>query len=210
MAPPSFAPADNGFKRAIDPAIIKISASEVFSLEEATKAARKLLADADMATTDITIEGGNVNNRFQIRFPGDAGAASKLVRSCLDAQRLSKTEWRRNEVLSSDKNTVRLNVNPDKNSATVRTEIALKQVLAALKAQYSPGKTFQIPNRSEGIITVGWRRLVKIEAVDSSCTKLHWWKTGGEPEFVKQGIDKSLIEQKFEEVSGCGGEGSWS
>ena len=106
-----------------------------------------------------------------------------------------------------DRNTCPLYINPDKNAQTTRTEIALKQVLAILRLKYDPVQfPFQIPNKREGIITLNWKKLCRVQAVDSSTTRILWWGD----EYERKGIDKRHVETEFEAVNGSAGGGSWA
>ena len=149
----------------------------------------------------MALEGGKVNNKLIIRLQGGA----KAVQQVLDGQRMSKTEWTKQDVLCVDRNTCPLYINPDKNAQTTRTEIALKQVVGILRLKYDPVQ-FQMPNKREGIIILNWKKLCRVQAVDSSTTRILWW--GDEHE--RKGIDKKFVEGEFEAVNGSAGGGSWA
>ena len=173
----------------------------MFTLVEATKATQKILEDAGMAPNAAKLEGGKVNNKFVLRFP----AGAKAVQQVLDSQRISKTEWTKREVQSVDRNVCPIYINPDKNAQTTRTEIALKQVVGILRGKYT-SLQFQIPNKSEGVIMVGWQRLCKVQAIDASTTHLLWWGV----QYLKSSIDKDWVDTEFESTNGTAGVGSWA
>ena len=202
LQPPT-APPGPIFNRPIEPDIIKISCKQLFTLEEATKATKKLLEDAGLNPSAGKVEGGKVNNRFVVRF----AAGPKAVQQVLEGQRISRTEWAKQEVVTVDRNTCPIYINPDKNAQTTRTEIALKQVVGILRAKYDPAQfPFQIPSKQEGIITLNWKKLCRVQAIDASTTRILWWGD----EWERKGIDKRHVETEFEAVNGSAGGGSWA
>ena len=127
------------------------------------------------------------------------------VQNVLDGQRETPTKWREHFVKNVDNKQIPVYINPDKNAKLTRTEIGVKQTLNILRDLYG-NLEFQVPVKAEGIILVGWKKLVKVEAVDASTTVLRWWSD--QPEQSK--IDKVEVATRFEAVHGSGGVGSWS
>ena len=202
LQPPA-APSSTSFDRPIDPSIFKISCKDMLSLAEATRIAKVILEEGGVNLDSMSMEGGKVNNRFSVRLRGGPVA----VQQCLEGQRPAKfgLPWKKHFCESLDKTQCQVYINPDKNAKITRTEIALKQLQSILKDKY-PSLTFQLPNRNEGIIHVGWKKLLRVSCTDNATTTLSWW---GDT-FTKVGIDRDLVGKEFGDQNGSGEAGSWS
>ena len=201
---PGVSPPTTGFDRAVDPGILKFSCSELVKLEEATRALKAIVIDAGLNEQNIEIDHNPLSSQHVLRFKVEAATAARYVTQLLAAQRLDKFTWKRHECKSAEGKPVDFFINPDKSAKTVRTEIQTKKLQAILKSAHD-GRAFECRSRAAGVITTGWRQLVKVDVIDEHSTILRWNLTV----LATTPIDKSAIANDFIAATGTGDPVQW-
>lgn len=164
---------------------------------DAAKYAKELVTGVGISNFNISTEGLPAGNQFTIRFNEEPELASRHVRKVLVAQKLGGGKYAQHFV--------KADINPDKNTKTIRTEILLKKLLTRAKELHPPAKL--TGSKEEGMVLAGCKPLVRLDVESMSCTALDW-----NPDIVaKHNIDRETLDKFFTEEAGGGGSSiQWS
>lgn len=99
---------------------------------------------------------------------GTVETASRYVRQIHEAQKKSKTEWKKYFIQDASGSTVPAYINPDKNNKTIKGEIAVRRVHSTLK-RFHPELGDKIKQLKLSLLaSVEWAPLVKVVVVSQS------------------------------------------
>ena len=204
--PFSFDPAlpgtrSNEFNRQMDPTILKLTCKSLATDKHLHATALQVIALASIAEELVDIQIAKVARLAVIKFVGPIDSAAARASKVMAMQRLGPTEWARHKVQSVENGLIDAWINEDKSSKVVRTEIAVKAVVAIFSKRY-PDLKIAAPKRSTGEILVNWKPLCQVEAVDRNTTKLKWKPVESANHAGKHGIDMDIINADFEEKFG--------
>ena len=136
-----------------------------------------------------------------MRLDGTPGVASLLVRKVLDNQRLETSLWRKYygtslELDGQNAPTPKLLfINPDKNSKTVKSEMATRKLVQLLAHVQSDKKFYAA--KDDHVVSVNFRALARVVARSQFDVQVQWNMDVVRAENIPHANIKSTFESEF-------------
>ena len=172
-------PASSGrpFDGPVDQTILQIETSKNDLIAKATLDTfiSALFADANLDRDKYEIKGDDADCRFVIQFKGAASVAALNVGQARLTLRESSVKYKELSIAKPAGGSTRIFINPDKNPRMQKLEFETKRLGKIFQELHSaPGVKWHL-NRTDGEISKGWTRIVKLEVEQGdSPTKIRW------------------------------------
>jgi len=183
------------FWRTPDPTCLFINVHDrvKLSLRTIYKSFVELATDANIAESDYTFQGDQLDNRFDVKFTGPA--AAKHCLQFYQSLQLGRGRWKTQEASDPSNNMHRYYIVPDKNPAQVRKEVLAKQLQKGIAGLQGWAKDIFV-RKSSGTLLVDRRPLVSINVIDENQASLVWSHANR----ISNGLDQGAIEQMFRQL----------
>ncbi|CAK0797946.1 unnamed protein product, partial [Prorocentrum cordatum] len=155
----------NGFDRKVDTSIIVLRSRDPVPRQNALTGFMPVLDAANIDATDVEIEGDPIAKRFQVRFKGAHGYATRRASQTLSAMRTlgPNPDWMQLTAKTATNANTPLYVSSDKNPFQIQREIGLKLLRAAIEQEYT-GRRFY-SDKVKGELSLNWKVFVRITPV---------------------------------------------
>lgn len=157
-----------------------------------------LMESANLSLDDVTVVdkvGVTAAKRWTLRFAGRDARHAALRAGLLLAALRDDSVWKKIEVKALAGEVVPLYVAADKNPKTVRTEVASKRFVEELRKRL-PNISWRL-QREEGIVSVGYQQVVKVEAESNSRVELRF----NDPAVRDNGLTRQALQEVWDAVS---------
>jgi hypothetical protein len=140
----------------------------------------------------MVIDGAEIDQRFTIRFSGNANLAAARAAKFLQLQKTGAT-WRDVGVADVDGKRQRVFLDGDKNPKQTRREILTKKLATVLHELHPQAELFA--NRRQGEVKLGWVALARFADLTPDSYRIEW----NLPEAAKANINKETVLQRLTE-----------
>ena len=141
--------------------------------------------------------GAGLARRFLLKFKGEGNIGAQSAATALASLReedpdSQEPKWKELWAKGPSGSDLRVYVGPDKSPKQERTEILSKRLAGILKPRLPTKDVFA--RRVEGVITIDWVPMVRVEVVSQSEVQIKWNK---DFETENPGINKGEILEAF-------------
>jgi len=133
-------------------------------------------------------------------------SAARAVKQILESQKKSKTEWKKHDVKDASGDRVPAYLNPDKNSKTIKGEIALRRVFNTLKKLHPELGTLLKQSKLNMQCSIDWVPLVRVKVESPSEISLVW----NDPVATRNKIKQAEVETDVGADLGAGANIQWT
>ena len=179
--------------RNTDAAIIVLNTATLISKESLAKVVSGWVG-AVATGEQFRLEGAALSRRFVVRFVGEQTSAARRCRMAFEALRNSDGSWVQLEVELPTGGKTTVYAAPDKNKQQAARERFSKHLQKAIQA--TTDQPVHLVRR-DGLCTVSWTQVVKVEPLEDGTCHLRF---NGDA-CTKFGLDKDKIKTKFEEFA---------
>ncbi|CAK0892623.1 unnamed protein product [Prorocentrum cordatum] len=188
---------NGGFERKTDSTIVTLRTKDAVPKQSALVGFQPVLETANIPTEDVDIEGDPLSKKFQIRFKGAAGYATRRVNQTLSAMRALGPQggWRQLTAKTATNGDAPTYVSSDKNAFQIQHEIGLKRLRGGLEELCLAGDSIWIKSKAR---CLNWEVLVRLtpKPGQSEPPLLEWAKNHIEA----AGLDKAQMAAKCESL----------
>ena len=157
------------------------------------KSISALALEANVHDSEFDLIGDGLDDRFEIKFKGSSLDHSKALRQQFySSLQLGRGKWKKQAVLDSANAEVQFYVQPDKNPAQIKREVATK-TLRDLVQGLVPANKEVWAKRDAGTLYVDKRRLLTITIQGELSAHINW----SHPKRVSLGLDQAQIETEL-------------
>jgi len=148
----------------------------MFARTKAAKLFTTIAEAAGISKANSDVEGPALASSFSIGMGGQLETAARYVRQILEAQKVSKTEWKKYSITDAGGSAVAAYINPDKNNETIKGKIGLRRVFTIRKRLHPDVKFNQSKLSLQA--SIEWASLVKVDIVVSQNESSLQWNAG--------------------------------
>ena len=195
------------FDRVIDASILCLRCFVLAADTALQKLAKAILADSNVLPDSGTLECSKLGWECITRFLGNYEEASRRAGIVHGISAFPRPN-RQHAIVSLAGGNVPVYLKKDKPLKHIRTDIAVKKLLAILKEQHPAIRT-DCPIRALGKISSSWCEFCHVDCISKDQTKL-LWKTSGSQSPAALGLNSGAVEAAFVAAFGASWEGSCS
>ena len=181
----------DGFFREINRTILFCNVTEQtkVSRDKFHKSIVELMSEANINEDCFDLIGDALDDRFEIKFTKQFETAKSQCSQFLDSLRLGRGKWKKQAVPDCENVETQFYIQPDKNPAQVKREIATK-LLRDVVQSLVPDTKEVWAKRATGTLFVDKRRLLSVRIQGEDVGSIDW----SHPKRIALGLDQAPVE----------------
>jgi len=181
---------NTGFFRSLDPTMLFCNVEDHIKVSRPKfhSAILALALEAGLDAESFDLQGDPLDDRFEIKFKGDA---RKKCHQFFSSLQLGRGKWKKQVVLNDLNQEIRFFVGPDKNAAQIQREV-LSKILRDIVQPKIQGKQVWL-QKVTGTLFVDRRKLCIVHVISEDATRLEWIHT----KRIELGLDEGPISEEF-------------
>lgn len=184
------------FDRDPDLTLLRVNTDELCTKLAIIDAIKPWLGEAGFQDNQWSLRGPDetVSKNWTIQFAGAPGLAGNRAKKAFQLLQDENGNWREIHVTTPADRTVRVYVNPDKSPKQKLTESSAKRLLKAVREVHG-GNCHLL--RREGIVTINWQHVVRVDPQPDRSVKLRW----NPPMVAHHNLNKDRVTAVFNNSS---------